>query len=165
MKRLSLLVFLAAGAFAQPAGVRTVYILPMAGGLDQYIAEWLTREHVLMVVTDPKAADAVFTDRLGDTFEQKMAEIRPPVKEKDKDQDKGKDNDKDKDKADNSAGAVTVHNAFRTTASRGTVFLVDAKSRVVLWSDHENPPSYASDKTLNREAERIVKKLQAKPAS
>jgi hypothetical protein len=165
MKSLSLLVLLAAGAFAQAAGVHTVYILPMAGGLDQYLAEWLTREHVLMVVTDPKAADAVLTDRLGEAFEQKMAEIHPPVKDKDPDKEKDKDKDKDKDKADNTAGAVTAHNAFRTTASRGTVFLVDAKSRVVLWSDHENPPSYASDKTLNREAERIVKKLQAKPAS
>jgi hypothetical protein len=163
MKRLSLLVFLAAGAFAQPAGVHTVYILPMAGGLDQYLAEWLTREHVLMVVTDPKAADAVLTDRLGDAFEQKMAEIRPPVKDKDRDTDK--DSDKDKDKADKTGGAVTAHNAFRTTASRGTIFLVDSKSRVVLWSDHENPPGYATDRTLNREAERIVKKLQAKPAS
>ncbi len=160
MKRLSLLVFLAAGAFAQPAGVHTVYILPMAGGLDQYLAAWLTREHVLQVVTDPKAAEAVLTDRIGDAFEQKMAEIRPPVKD-DKDKD---DQDKD-DKADKTGGAGTTHNAFRTTSSRGTIFLVNAKSRAVLWSDHENPPSYASDKTLNRQAERIVKKLQAKPAS
>lgn len=151
MKRLSLLVFLAAGAFAQTAGVHTVYLLPMAGGLDQYLAEWLTREHVIQVVTDPKVADAVLTDKLGEGFEQKMAEIRPPAKE-----------DKDKDKAD--SGAAT-HNSFRTTAARGTIFLVDAKTRAVLWSDHENPPASLSDKSLNREAERIVKKLQAKPAS
>jgi hypothetical protein len=151
MKRLSLLVFLAAGAFAQPAGVHTVYILPMAGGLDQYLAEWLTRQHVMQVVTDPKAADAVLTDRLGEAFEQKMAEIHPA--------------DKDKDKTGNAGDGSTTHNAFRTTGARGTIFLVDAKSRAVLWSDHENPPSSTSDKNLNHEAERIVKKLQAKPAN
>jgi hypothetical protein len=156
MKRLSLLVLFATGAFAQPAGVHTVYILPMAGGLDQYLAEWLTREHVMQVVTDPKAAEAVLTDRIGDAFEQKMAEIHPPEKDKDKDK---------TDKTDKTDGAGTSHNAFRTTASRGTIFLVDSKSRAVLWSDHENPPGYASDKTLNREAERIVKKLREKPAS
>ncbi len=155
MKRLPLLVFIAAGAFAQLPGVHTVYILPMAGGLDQYLAEWLTREHVMQVVTDPKAADAVLTDRLGDAFEQKMAEIRPPMKD-----DKG-----DKDAASKTAGEGTTHNAFRSTGIRGTIFLVDAKSRAVLWSDHENPPGSASDKSLNREAEHIVKKLQAKPSS
>lgn len=152
MKRLPLLVFLAAGAFAQTEGVHTVYVLPMAGGLDQYLAAWLTREHVMQVVTDPKAADAVLTDRLGDTFEQKMAEIHPPAKDK-------------ADKTDKTDSSITTHPAFRTSATRGTIFLVDAKSRAVLWSDHEKPPSSVSDKSLNREAERIVKKLQAKPAS
>jgi hypothetical protein len=68
MKRVSLLVLLGTAAFAQTAGVRTVYILPMAGGLDQYLAGWLTREHIMQVVTDPRAADAVFTDRLGARF-------------------------------------------------------------------------------------------------
>jgi hypothetical protein len=149
MKRLFLLVFLAAGAFAQPAGVHTVYILPMAGGLDQYLAEWLTREHVLQVVTDPKAADAVMTDRLGEAFEQRMAEIHPPPKETKED---------DNSKTDS---APATHNAFRSTAARGTIFLVDAKTRAVLWSDHEKPPSSTSDSNMDREAARIVKKLKS----
>jgi len=157
MKRLSLLVFLATGAFAQLANVHTVYILPMAGGLDQYLADWLTREHVLQVVTDPKAADAVITDRLGEAFEQKMAGIHPPAK--------AATDEKEKDKDSTEAGAGTTHNAFRSTSARGTIFIVDAKTRAVLWSDHEKPPSYTSDRNLNREAERIVKKLREKPAS
>jgi hypothetical protein len=149
MKRLSLLVFLAAAAFAQLTGAHKVYILPMAGGLDQYLAEWLTRAHVMEVVTDPKIADVVLTDRLGEVFEQRMAEIHPPEKTTE---------------TTNNSGTGTTHNAFRTTAARGTIFLVDAKSRAVLWSDHENPPGSNSDRNLNHEAERIVKKLREKPA-
>src|SRR5437588_11526216 len=64
-------------AFAQPPGVRSVYILPMPGGFDQYLANWLTAEHVVDVVTDPKTADAILTDRLGEVFERKMAQILP----------------------------------------------------------------------------------------
>jgi hypothetical protein len=156
MKRLPLLVLFAASAFAQLAGVHTVYVLPMAGGLDQYLAEWLTREHVVQVVADPKAADAVLTDRLGEAFEQKMAAIRPPVKDK----------DAKSDKSDNTGGeGAQVRPPFHSSASSGTIFLVDAKSRAILWSDHEKPPASTTDKALDREAERIVKKLQAKAAS
>jgi hypothetical protein len=151
MKCLSILVFLGAGAFAQLANVRSVYILPMAGGLDQYLASGLTREHILRVVTDPKEADALITDRLGEAFEQRMAEIHPPVKA-------------EKDDA-KTAGEGQTHNAFRTTAARGTIFLVDAKTGAVLWSDHEKPPHDTTDQSMNRQAERIVKKLREKPAS
>ena len=118
---------------------RTVYVLPMSGGLDQFLAQWITREHVMQVVTDPKIADVVLTDRLGEAFEQKMAEIHP----------------KDDKKSDS-----TAHNAFRSSNGRGTVFLVDAKSHVVLWSDYEKVRDSTSNETLNREAERIAKKLQ-----
>ena len=38
----------------------------MSHGLDQYLANRLTNEHVFQVVTDPKLADAVFSDRVGD---------------------------------------------------------------------------------------------------
>jgi hypothetical protein len=132
------MAFLALTAFGQSAP-RTVYVLPMAGGLDQFLAQWLTREHVMQVVADPKIADVVLTDRLGEAFEQKMAEIHP----------------KDDKKSDS-----TAHNAFRSSKGRGTVFLVDAKSRAVLWSDYEKVPGSVSNDSLNHEAERIAKKLQ-----
>ena len=95
----------------------------MAGGLDQYLAEQLTRDRVVQVVTDPKLADAVLTDRIGETFEQKMTQIRP------------------RDDAEKKAGHVVRHPAGipGSTSNRGTVFLVDAKSRQVLWSDYEKP--------------------------
>lgn len=141
MKYLPLLAFVAIGAFGESAP-RTVYILPMAGGLDQYLAQWVTRDHVMQVVTDAKLADTVLTDQLGQRFEQRMAEIQP------------RDDKKDDKKTD----AVPSH-AFRSSMGRGTVFLVDAKSRQVLWSDYEKTPGSNSSGRLNREAKRIAKKL------
>ena len=124
---------------------RTVYVLPMANGLDQYLAQQLSNDHAMRVVTDPKIADVVLTDRIGDAFEQKLAEIRTPDTKKD-----------DKDKDD-----VRTHAAFRSTTGKGTIFLVDTKSRVVLWSDYEKAPVSSSSDLLNRQAERIAKKLHA----
>jgi hypothetical protein len=147
---------LSTAAAQAPGGMRQVYLMPMAGGLDQYLAAQLTREHVLQVVTDPKVADVIMTDRIGEAFEQKMAELFPPAKPDDTDEKKdGKTDDK-------TAGAAT-QNSFRTTAARGTVFLVDTKSRQVVWSDHEKPVD-PTDRQLSREAERIVKKLAPQPA-
>jgi hypothetical protein len=128
-------------AFAQYAGPKTVYILPMAAGLDQYLAQWLTKDQVMQVVTDPKVAEVVMTDRLGEAFEQKMKTLRP-------------DGEKKSDE--------NVRNTFRTTKPRGTIFLVDAKSRQVLWSDYQKPPHSSSDGDLNRAAEQIARKLSGK---
>src|SRR3954453_3223484 len=58
---------------ATVADVQAVYLLPMSAGLDQFLANRL--RGVFRVVTDPKLADAVFTDRLGEPFEQKLAEL------------------------------------------------------------------------------------------
>jgi hypothetical protein len=142
MKPLPILALFATLACAQYAGPKTVYILPMAAGLDQYLAQALTRDHVLQVVVDPRAAEVVMTDSIGQPFEQKMKEILPA----------------DPKKADDSA----THGAFRSSRARGTIFLVDAKSRQVLWSNYQKPPSLNSDRNLNREADQIVKKLAGK---
>jgi hypothetical protein len=83
------------------------------------------------------------TDRLGEAFEQKMAEFHP------------KDAKQSED---------TSHNMFQSSHGRGTVFLVDAKTRQVLWSDYEKAPRSNSGEHLNGEAERIVKKLQLEQA-
>src|SRR5215469_16069149 len=127
----------------QVSTVRSVYILPMAGGLDQYLAEHLTQTGAMQVVTDPKAADSFLTDHLGEPFEQKIAEFHQPA-----------------DAAKNSNNAV--HPSFRSTNSKGTVFLVDAKSQKVLWSDYEKPGPHDSA-TLNHVAARIVQKMTVKP--
>lgn len=139
-------------------GPKTVYILPMAGGLDQYVAQWLTRDHVLQVVADPKAAEVVMTDRLGEGFEQKMNQIRPDdVRSDDATKSDAK---KDDSKKDN--GKAAVPPAFRSSRAQGTIFLVDAKSRQVLWSEYQKPPRSKTDHDLNRTAEEIVRKLSGR---
>jgi hypothetical protein len=158
MKCFLLLILGAAGAFAQTAGMRQVYLMPMSGGLDQYLATWLTSEHVMQVVTDPKTADVVLTDRIGASFEQKLSELYPPEKAAVE-----KDDKKSADKTPTTAGAGDASGArhdFRTIAARGTVFLVDTKTHRVVWSDQENPVD-PTDAKLNREAERIVRKLSS----
>jgi hypothetical protein len=139
MKRLLILAIFALPAFAQYAGPRAVYILPMASGLDQYVAQWLTRDHIMQVVADPKAADVVMTDRLGAAFEQKLTEIRPTEPKK--------------------SESTALPNTFRTSKSRGTIFIVDAKSRQVLWSEYEKPARSNSDADLNHTAQQIAKKI------
>jgi len=141
MKFIAIPALFAALAFAQYDGPKTVYILPMSGGLDQYLAQWLTKDHVMQVVADPKAADVVMTDRLGEAFEQKLDEIRPGSDKKPTDD---------------------ARNAFRSGRARGTIFVVDAKTRQVIWSDYQKPPRSNSDDDLNHEAERIAKKLLSK---
>jgi hypothetical protein len=143
MKTLAALAFIALSSVSGQSTPRTVYVLPMANGLDQYLAQRLSSEHVMKVVADPKIADVVLTDRLDEAFEQKLAEIRPTDAKKD-------------DKDD-----TRTHATFRSSKGKGTIFLVDAKSREVLWSDYEKVPVSISSDLLNREAERIAKKLQA----
>ena len=65
---------------ASLAEVKSVYLFPMANGLDQYLADRLTQDHIFQVVTDPKAADAVITDRLGVAFETQLLKVRPDLK-------------------------------------------------------------------------------------
>src|SRR6185369_14571457 len=111
-------------ANAQVSGVKTVYMLPMANGLDQYLALQLTSEGVLQVVTDPKKADAILTDGIGARLEESLTELYgAPVQE---------------EKSDKSASSGTGHPAMRPlSSSRGLVFLVNRASRDVLWSTFE----------------------------
>jgi hypothetical protein len=142
MIRLGIISLAAAALLAQAPAMRSVYILPMAGGLDQYLAEHLTLTHTMEVVTDPKAAEVYLTDQLGEPFEHKVAELHQTPEA--------------------AKGAVGVHPSFRSTNSKGTIFLVDAKSRKVIWSDYEKPGPHDSA-TLNHVAARIVQKMMGKP--
>lgn len=157
--------------------VRNVYLLPMAQGLDQYIANHLTRTQMFQVVTDPAKADAVFTEMLGKDFEQRMEIIYPsPEKLKaekeraekakaereksDKDKDKAKAGDKDKtpepmvERRDDS----TYMRSSSFNRGRGNVFVVDIKSRRVLWSYHHRPKN-SSPPEIDKAADEIVDQL------
>jgi len=158
---------------AELAGVRTVYVLPMPHGLDQFLANRLTNEHTFQVVTDPKLADAVFTDHIGEAFQAQMDAMYPPppsekpakVEEKDKDDAKSKKGRKNDDS--NMVGMLTdpVNKLSNPALSggfgraKGTVFLVDAKSHQVVWSVFD-PPKGTSDTDLDRAASDIVSRIK-----
>lgn len=168
MKRILLLICCAGACLvaAELSTVRSVYLLSMPHGLDQYLANRLTNNGVFQVVTDPKLADAFFTDRIGEAFEQRVASLlpAPPAPEK---------------SAQESASAAkgqiapggnalitdTVNKldnpALRSSfsAGRGTVFLVGAKSHQVVWSMFA-PSDGLDSKQLDRVASDIVSRLQ-----
>jgi hypothetical protein len=163
MKRL-LLLLSCSGALlsaAELSGVRSVYLMPMARGLDQYLANRLTNERVFTVVTDPKLADAVFTDRLGEGFQSRLEEISPsPAPEEPK--------PAEKDAKADEATVLPTETANRLVnpslnssfgRGRGTLFLVEAKSREVVWSSYE-VTSQSGPKQMNRLASTIVSRLK-----
>lgn len=126
----------------------------MANGFDQYLANQLTREGVLQVVTDPSKADGVLTDRLGKSFEDRMEELFPSSRD---------------------AGAATEENKAQESEpfdmkrvgeqriqgsgrGKGTVFLVHRASRNVVWSAWEQPKNLRPE-TLNKTAGRVAARL------
>jgi hypothetical protein len=54
--------------------------MPMARGLDQYLANRISSQGVFRVVTDPKLADAVITDLIGEVFQTQLENISPTPK-------------------------------------------------------------------------------------
>lgn len=167
MKRRVLLLSLVVGSalcasFPELSRVQNVYILPMSGGLDQYLAKSLTQHRQYQVVTDPQIADAIFTDRLGDTFEKKLLELYPPPPPPEKPTDKSAKDDKVEKKTDKDSLAVKEEPMVRLggfSRNRGNIFLVERASKKVIWSLYKRPKSTTPD-DLNRIADSIVSDLQ-----
>jgi hypothetical protein len=143
---LSVMVF-GAGSLspAEFTAGQSVYLLPMSNGLDQYLANRLSASGLFQVVADPKKAQAVFTDRLGEEFEQRLNALFPPVAEKPAAQIKGE-----------TGGAPAVSSFSR---GKGTIFLVDVETRQVVWSAYEKPKNTTPDE-LDKTAQRIVDGLK-----
>jgi hypothetical protein len=82
MKRLLLLLGCSGALLcgADLTGVHTVYVMPMSRGMDQYLANRIASQGVFRVVTDPKLADAVLTDLIGEVFETQLENISPTAK-------------------------------------------------------------------------------------
>ena len=143
----------------QLSQVQSVYLLPMANGLDQFLASRLTTASVLQVVTDPKKADAVFTDHLGQSFERRFEELYPapkpePAPEQESSSEAGTQAKREE--------RVRISSFGR---GKGTVFLVDRKTRAVIWSTYEKPKNSSPeqlDRTAQRVAERLKRDLQGK---
>jgi hypothetical protein len=153
-----LLVSVAAAVSAADLGnVHTVYVLPMAHGLDQYMANVLTSEHVFVIVTDPKLADAVLTDHVGAGLQEKLDTMLAPPPAPAKEGEK-----EEAPKGSIMEPANKLSNPADTSSmgrSRGTVFLVGTKSREVLWSIYDVPKDSTS-KELDRIASAIVSRLK-----
>jgi hypothetical protein len=124
---------------------------------------------VFQVVTDPQKADAIITDRLGEPFEAKLKELYPPppppappaeAKPAKDDKDSKTATNRlpvkdDKDKTEE-GGATRVGGFNR---GRGNIFIVDRKSRNVIWSTYERPKD-STPGELSKTAERVVKQLK-----
>src|SRR5687767_3179454 len=143
---------------AELSQVQFVYLLPMGSGLDQYMANWLVRENVYQVVTDPQKADAVLTDQIGVPLQEKLLELYPPppLPEPPEDEKKAED-EKKKEEGGLKGDLSRPRSTF--TRGRGNVFLVDLKSRRVLWSVYERPKNSLPDE-LDKTSQRIVRQLK-----
>ncbi len=150
----AMLAAIAAQGAARPeiADVKTVYVLPMGNGLDQFLAIRLTAGNVLQVVTDPLKADAILSDQIGPALDGKIEDLYAP---KTPPPDTTKDSQKDSEKDPTNAAPKRIAPASR---ARGTIFLVDRKTRNVLWSLYVLPKN-SSPNEMNRVAERIAGKL------
>jgi hypothetical protein len=182
MKLFGALTALAAAvAFAsvnpQLREVKRVYILAMTASMDQFLASQLVKAGIFEVVTDPKKADAIITDRVGESFENKLDDLYPPPAPPkpakpaaDASDDSNSDSKSDSAKSDSPKPAgrndalagVDLTGATRPTTmghGKGNIFIVSRGSRAVLWSIYE-PPKNNTSRELTKTAERVVKHLQ-----
>jgi hypothetical protein len=147
-------------AHAQLKQVQAVYLLPMGSGLDQYLATRLVEMHLFQVVTDPKRADAVFVDRIGEGLEDKLAELYPEEKKKpETDAEKEAEKEKEKDKKNDFAGGGVKVGSTNLQRGKGTIFLIDRRTHTVIWSLY-SPGKSTSSTDVNRNAAVIAKKLE-----
>jgi len=97
----------------------------------------------IQVVTDPKMADAIFTDRIGANFEQSLQDMYGEKKKSD-----GKLSSEDFTKPTSQPGS----------RGKGSLFLVDRQSRAVIWSTYAKTKSTGSD-DMNHLAAKIADQL------
>jgi hypothetical protein len=144
MDLMKFVLFLAATLAASAldlSSVKTVYLLPMGNGLDQFLAVKLANGAILQVVTDPQKADAILTDHVGGGFETKLDELYSTTQKKD----------------DVDVFAPTPRSSSPIKA-RGAIFLVDRKTRNVIWSDYEQLKN-TSPADMKHIADKIAAKL------
>ncbi len=161
MKRLVFLGFCVAAlaSAVDLAGVRTVYILPMRHGMDQYLASHLTSDRVWWVATDPKGVDAILTDHIGDDFEAQLDQLYPPPEPVKKTPPPEKETKSDNPMLpiDTETKLPPVRSTF--AGGKGMLFLVDRKSRQVLWSVYAPPKAFDSN-DMDHAAADVVTRLR-----
>jgi hypothetical protein len=178
MKLFCALALAATAAFAgvnpQLHEVKRVYILAMSSGMDQFLANEFTKSGVFEVVTDPKKADAIVTDRVGEAFESKLDQLYPPPAPPKKAEEKKKDSDADQDDNEHAKTLREINDqkldgldlsggGYRPSSfgpGKGNIFIVSRENRSVLWSIFE-PPKNKTPGEMTKTAARVVKHLQA----
>ena len=167
---LFLLPVLAGAAEIGGSNVRTVYVMPMAHGLDQYIANRLTARAHSGSSCGSRTRRRDFhrpSGRVAGIPAGKAASHAQAGRGSSRqrsDSDSDKDDSSASDKADKPASPKTYGDSGPPPAStfghgKGTLFLVDAHSRVILWSMYEKPPN-SSPGDLDRTAKRVVNRLK-----
>jgi hypothetical protein len=151
-----ILAQVAIAAGANLADIKSVYVLPMSNGADQYLANRLLAGQVVTVTTDPQAADAVFTDAIGPAFEKRLAELYPPPPPPEPEKKEDEDESKTKDIIGKDEPVIRI-SSFRK--GRGVVFLVDRRTKQVVWSTHERPKN-STPQELDRMARRVSDQLK-----
>ena len=134
--------------------VKKVYFLQMTGGIDQYLAQHLITDNTIEVVTDPALADAIFSDRIGETLEQKLTELYPPPPPP------AKEDDAEESAKESSIASGATRGQSTWGRGRGNIYLIDRKSRTVVWSAY-NKPKNSTSKELNRTAAKFASRLRA----
>jgi hypothetical protein len=130
---------------------RTVYILEMSNALDQHLASRLSNAGVFWVVLEPKNADAVITDSLDDAFWTWMQRNYPRP---------GAAPAAAPDPPRGIPGISLRRDIPPAGRQRGTIFLVDPRNRVVLWSTYELPRN-SSPTELDHSTNRITNQIKA----
>jgi hypothetical protein len=172
MRQLPFLLLLggyAGWAAADPAllQVKAVYVMPMGNGLDQYLAMQITQDRVFDVVTDPALADAVVTDRIGPAFEQAFEQLYPPppppaapAEAVEKKQDKAALPEPATIGAALADRPDSPPRVSSFSRGRGNIFLIDRRTKRVLWSDYRRPKNSRPDE-VHRTADRMVNRLES----
>jgi hypothetical protein len=173
---IALVVAALASVNPQLREVKRVYILAMGSGMDQFLAGQLTKSGIFEVVTDPKKADAIVTDNVGEPFQTKLGDLYPPPPAAKKETgatkpaadsgasvDAGDSNSSDAKAnkgrfADVDFGGATVRSST-FGRGKGNFFVVDRTSRIVLWSVYERPKN-STPGELTKTAARVVKHLK-----
>lgn len=153
---MSLFLCVSSAAAADLSSAQPVYFWPMEGALDQYIAQEASAVGVVSVTVDPKMAKAILTDRIDANFLAGMDELFPlPGVEEES-------SEEEEETSDSVETGLQKPRPANRALSRphGTLFLVDAKTRRVLWStflgDYDRSP-----KKLNGEAKSVVQRMMA----
>jgi len=139
--------------------VQTIYLLPMTSGFDQYLAVRLSAIPQIRVVADPGKADAYFTDKIGASLEQRLDELDEAIRDKEL-LAKGAKSVETDARGEKMDQLVKVPKMLTTIGrGKGTYFLVDRRSRIVLWSLYEKPKDM-QPKTLDATAGAVIKRLR-----